>query len=272
MSSWNRNGRTSPMSASARATSRRTFRLVRGAAPSDRRTDDGRIGGTGGGAGRRGQFRLRELKTDIFLPSGRSCSIFVLMTMSAISKLSSKPSSVAPLAGAGHRECKERRGLKRSSVKSGSWVSSIAALRCRRSRPARALRSSGCAMSFARSSLSACHSPQPNSSPFRSAVSTKRCSYLSARCTTPQGNELRGRRSRCGESFTSSTAITALPLFRGCVRELEAHQLPPPVEPQLALEGPSPSNSLIAPQTIGRGELGLANCERWRPLSPEGEG
>jgi hypothetical protein len=100
-----------------------------------------------------------------------------------------------PLAGAGHRGYEEPRGAKRSSVKSGSWVSSIAALRCQRSRPARALRSSGCAMSFARSSLSVCRSRQPNSSPFRSAVSTKHCSYLSARCTRRGGYELRGRRS-----------------------------------------------------------------------------
>ena len=125
-----------------------------------------------------------------------------------------------PLAGAGHRGYEEPRGAKRSGVKSGSSVSSIAALRCRRSRPARVLRSSGCAMSFARSSLSVCRSRQPNSSPFRSAVSTKRCSCLSARCTPPQ----RVRTSRpsivSSRSSASSTAITDSPLPRGRARKL----------------------------------------------------
>ena len=44
--------------------------------------------------------------------------------------------------------------------------------------------------------------------------------------------------------------------------ETEAHRLPPPVERPLALEGPSPSDSLIAPQVIEKAQFGLANCER----------
>lgn len=44
--------------------------------------------------------------------------------------------------------------------------------------------------------------------------------------------------------------------------ETEAHPLPPPVERPLALEGPSPSDSLITPQVIGKARFGLANCER----------
>jgi hypothetical protein len=49
--------------------------------------------------------------------------------------------------------------------------------------------------------------------------------------------------------------------------ELEARRLPPPVEHPLALEGPSPSDSLITPQVIGKARFGLANV----PL-PRGEG
>jgi hypothetical protein len=44
--------------------------------------------------------------------------------------------------------------------------------------------------------------------------------------------------------------------------EAEARRLPPPVERPLALEGPSPSDSLIAPQTIEKARFGLANSER----------
>jgi hypothetical protein len=44
--------------------------------------------------------------------------------------------------------------------------------------------------------------------------------------------------------------------------EIEANRLPPPVVRPLALEGPSPSDSLIAPQTIEKAQFGLANCER----------
>ena len=167
-----------------------------------------------------------------------------------------------PLAGAGHRGYEEPRGAKRSSVKSGSWVSSIAALRCRRSRPARVLRSSGCATSFARSSLSVCRSRQPNSSPFRSAVSTKRCSCLSARCTPPQ----RVRTSR--PSIVSSRIVRELDRYHGFAaaprsrEETEAHRLPPPVQRPLALEGPSPSDSLITPQVTEKAQFGLANSER----------
>jgi hypothetical protein len=43
--------------------------------------------------------------------------------------------------------------------------------------------------------------------------------------------------------------------------EAEASRLPP-VERPLALEGPSPSDSLIAPQTIEKARFGLANSER----------
>jgi hypothetical protein len=43
--------------------------------------------------------------------------------------------------------------------------------------------------------------------------------------------------------------------------ETEAHRLPP-VERPLALEGPSPSDSLIAPQVIEKARFGLANLER----------
>ena len=44
--------------------------------------------------------------------------------------------------------------------------------------------------------------------------------------------------------------------------EIEARRLPPPVERPLALEGPSPSDSLIAPQAIEKARFGLANSER----------
>ena len=44
--------------------------------------------------------------------------------------------------------------------------------------------------------------------------------------------------------------------------ETEARRLPPPVERQLALEGPSPSDSLIAPQAIEKARFGLANLDR----------
>jgi hypothetical protein len=42
--------------------------------------------------------------------------------------------------------------------------------------------------------------------------------------------------------------------------ELEARRLPPPVERPLALEGPSPSDSLIAPQAIEKARFGLVNA------------
>jgi hypothetical protein len=44
--------------------------------------------------------------------------------------------------------------------------------------------------------------------------------------------------------------------------DTEAHRLAPPVERPLALEGPSPSDSLIAPQVLGKARFGLANSER----------
>jgi hypothetical protein len=43
--------------------------------------------------------------------------------------------------------------------------------------------------------------------------------------------------------------------------EHEARRLPPPVERPLALEGPSQSDSLIAPQVLEKAQFGLANCE-----------
>ena len=49
------------------------------------------------------------------------------------------------------------------------------------------------------------------------------------------------------------------------LEETEARRLPPPVERQLALEGPSQSDSLIAPQVIGKARFGLANS----PLLPD---
>jgi hypothetical protein len=42
--------------------------------------------------------------------------------------------------------------------------------------------------------------------------------------------------------------------------ETETHRLPPPVERPLALEGPSPSDSLIARQVVGKARFGLANA------------
>ena len=173
-----------------------------------------------------------------------------------------------PLAGAGHPAYEEPRGAKRSSAKSGSWVSSIAALRCRRSRPARALRSSGCAMSFAKSSLSVGRCRRPNSSPFRSAVSTKRCSCLSPRCTNPK----RVRTSR--PSIASSKIVRELDRYHGFAavprsrEETEGRRLPPPVERQLALEGPSPSDSLIAPQAIEKAQFELVNWTLSVPSPP----
>jgi hypothetical protein len=44
--------------------------------------------------------------------------------------------------------------------------------------------------------------------------------------------------------------------------ETEAQRLPPPVERPLALEGPSPSDSLISPQSIEKARFGLVNSER----------
>jgi hypothetical protein len=44
--------------------------------------------------------------------------------------------------------------------------------------------------------------------------------------------------------------------------EPEARRLPPPVERPLALEGPSQSDSLIAPQVLEKAQFGLANSER----------
>jgi hypothetical protein len=41
--------------------------------------------------------------------------------------------------------------------------------------------------------------------------------------------------------------------------ETEARRLPPPVQPQLAIEGPSLSDSLIEPQAIEKARFGLAN-------------
>lgn len=43
--------------------------------------------------------------------------------------------------------------------------------------------------------------------------------------------------------------------------ETEGRRLPPPVERPLALEGPSPSDSLIAPQVIGKAGFGLASSD-----------
>jgi hypothetical protein len=43
--------------------------------------------------------------------------------------------------------------------------------------------------------------------------------------------------------------------------ELEARRLSQPIERPLALEGPSPSDSLIEPQVTEKAQFGLANCE-----------
>jgi DNA-binding CsgD family transcriptional regulator len=53
--------------------------------------------------------------------------------------------------------------------------------------------------------------------------------------------------------------FSAVPRSR---EETEAHRLPPPVDRPLALEGPSQSDSLIAPQVIEKARFGLANLER----------
>jgi hypothetical protein len=44
--------------------------------------------------------------------------------------------------------------------------------------------------------------------------------------------------------------------------DIESSRFPPPVERPLALEGPSPSDSLIAPQAIEKARFGLASSER----------
>jgi DNA-binding CsgD family transcriptional regulator len=44
--------------------------------------------------------------------------------------------------------------------------------------------------------------------------------------------------------------------------DLESRRLPPPVERPLALEGPRPSDSEMAPQAIEKARFGLENCER----------
>jgi hypothetical protein len=48
--------------------------------------------------------------------------------------------------------------------------------------------------------------------------------------------------------------------------EHEARQFPP-LERPLALEGPSPSDSLIAPQVLEKAQFGLANCGSEDPFS-----
>ncbi|MGC2787236.1 MAG: hypothetical protein WA397_26105 [Roseiarcus sp.] len=53
--------------------------------------------------------------------------------------------------------------------------------------------------------------------------------------------------------------FAAVPRLR---EEAEARELPPPVERPLALEGPSQSDSLIAPQALEKARFGLANSER----------
>lgn len=45
-------------------------------------------------------------------------------------------------------------------------------------------------------------------------------------------------------------------------QDAEARQLPPPASAPLALEGPSQTDSLVAPQAIEKARFGLVNSER----------
>ena len=81
---------------------------------------------------------------------------------------------------------------------------------------------------------------------------------FSAMHTTAEGTNFEAvdRVVRIVRELDRYHGFAAVPRSR---EETEAHRLPPPVERPLALEGPSPSDSLIAPQAIEKARFGLAN-------------
>ena len=81
---------------------------------------------------------------------------------------------------------------------------------------------------------------------------------FSAMHTTAEGTNFEGvdRVVRIVRELDRYHGFAAAPRSR---EETETHRLPPPVERPLALEGPSPSDSLIAPQVIEKARFGLAN-------------
>ena len=109
--------------------------------------------------------------------------------------------------------------------------------------------------------LSVCRSPQPNSSPFRSAGNEALLVSYSAMQTSAAGANFEAvdRVVKIVRELDRYHGFAAVPRPR---EETDAHRLPPPVERPLALEGPSPSDSLIAPQAIEKAQFGLANSER----------
>ena len=174
----------------------------------NRGADDGGIGGTGGRAWQRRQFGLKassERNRRSACPQPYPCGIrsfaagrargrfrgndrvrttfscqtanivlylFLCEFRDPIPNLSYHIASRGGSSGI-RRATRLRKG---PSVKSGRRPPQSRCFDARDCRAARVFRLSGCGKSFARSSMSVCRSPRPNSSRFKSAASTRRCS------------------------------------------------------------------------------------------------
>jgi hypothetical protein len=215
------------------------------------------IGGSRGWA-----TRESRIWDDIFLPTGNLCSIFVLMSMNEIQKSNPEVSSHGPVRRTGspatrratRREKAKREARVVSLLNRGVSIPEIAAeegLSLKRMR------------NLVREILAE-RMPQPPAEFLALQVSRLNeallVSYGAMHTSTLGTNfEAVDRVVRIVRELDRYHGFAAVPRSR---EETEAHRLPPPVERPLALEGPSPSDSLIGPQVTEKARFGLANLER----------
>jgi hypothetical protein len=204
----------------------------------------------------------QELETDIFLPDDKLCSIFVLMTSSEIPQAGSEAPSPDPLRRgrssaprrATRREKAEREQRIISLLNRGVSIPEIAA---RQDLSLKRMRN------IVREILAE-RMPQPPGEFLALQVSRLNEALLvscGAMHTSAAGPNFEAvdRVVRIVRELDRYHGFAATPRSR---EETEAHRLPPPVDRPLALEGPSPSDSLIALQVTEKARFGLANLER----------
>ena len=201
-------------------------------------------------------------RNDIFLPNGNLCSIFVLMTMSEIPKAHFETSPTVPARRGGSSgmpratrlEKAEREQRVVSLLNRGVSVPEIAAresLTLKRTR------------NLVREILGQ-RVPHPPAEFLALQVSRLNeallVSYSSMHSAAEGTNfEAVDRVVKIVRELDRYHGFAPVPRLR---EETEALRLPPPIERPLALEGPSPSDSLIVPQATEKARFGLANCER----------
>jgi hypothetical protein len=196
------------------------------------------------------------------LPNVHFCSIFVLMPKSETSKPDPEVSSIAPArrgGSSGIRRATRREKVQREErivrlLNRGASVPEIAACE-------------GLTLKRMRNVVHEILSermPQPPAEFLALQVGRLNEALLvsfSAMHSAAEGTNFEAvdRVVRIVRELDRYHGFAAVPRSR---EETETHRLPPPVERPLALDGPSQSDSLIAPQTIEKAQFGLANCER----------